>query len=256
MDRAGRRILPGLTALLALWLAARSAPAIEFATSLETARTQGDAAKPVVVTFSAPWCGWCRKMSTTTFPDPQVAAVADQYLWVKLDADEEPALAARFRVHGLPHTLLLDADDRVLGSQPGYMTPAALVQFLEESLKNPQPLDGVPQPLLDALADLGKAEDPAASVKAAVELMAKQDAEGRLEVADAIATAGTQATPHLVGLLSDERLAVRAAAGYTLQKVTRADLAFDPFAAAEVREKQVASWIAWAQKQPSAPESR
>ena len=192
-------------------------------------------------------------MATTTFPDPQVTAIADQYLWVKLDADEETALAARWRVHGLPHTLVLDAQERVLGSQPGYMTPAALVQFLAESQANPQPLDGVPQAGLDGLADLQSAADAPAIVKQAVEQLSRAEPEGRALLLEALQDAQPGVRVHLAALLQDERLAVRATACGVLQRSVRGGPPFDPFAAADVRAEQARQWAELAAKSTTAP---
>lgn len=244
MDRAPRiRVLAlTLTAGLALSSLGR---ALEFAPSLAAARESGDAAKPVVVTFSAPWCGWCRKMAATTFPDPQVAAIAEQYLWVKLDPDEAPELAARAKVQGLPHTILLDAEDRILGSQPGYMTPGALVQFLAESLTTPQPLDGLPESMLEQLAALDQSEDPAAVVAQAIEFLARHEREDREAILTALQQAGPAVYPHLVSLLDAERLAIRSAAAGALQRLTAAELPFEPFADAALRLEQVEAWSEW-----------
>lgn len=237
----------------ALLSATRIAAGVEFASSVEVARQQGDAAKPVVVTFSAAWCGWCRKMAATTFPDPKVTAVADQYLWVRLDADAEPELAARWRVQGLPHTLLLDSEDRVLGSQPGYMTAEALVAFLADSLANPQPIDGVPQRLLDRLASLPTDAEPTAAVQEAVTLLSRRDVPDREQLMDALRSAGPATYPVLVVQLQDERLAVRAAAAGVLHNLTSADLPFDPFAPQAKRSEQATAWSAWVKAQPVAP---
>ena len=251
MDRPLRRVGLTLLATAAVWLRTEHADAVDFAPSLELARAaetvaDDDQTRPVVLTFSAPWCGWCRKMSATTFADPQVAAVADQYLWVKVDPEDDPALAARLQVHGLPHTVLLDAQDRVLGSQPGYMSPEAFLKFLEESLANPAPLETVPQSLLDDLAGLDDADDPAAIVRTAVEQVSKYEAGERELILQALRDAGPRVHPHLVTLLRDERLAVRAAAGSLLLNFTRADLPFDPFAGPAVRDAQAADWATWA----------
>jgi thiol-disulfide isomerase/thioredoxin len=215
---------------------------IVFSPSIEAARADGGAEKPVVVTFSAPWCGWCRKMASSTFPDPQVAAIAEQYRWVKLDPDDAPALAARYKVNGLPHTIVLNPQDQLLGSQPGYMTPGGLVRFLEESLANPQPLDVLPEPLLLQLEHFDQADDPAHTIRETVERLSTEDRAQRAELAAALQSAGPAVYPHLAQLIADDRLALRAAAGGLLMELTRADLPFDPFADGTTRRTQAATW--------------
>lgn len=60
--------------------------------------------QPVLVDFGASWCGPCRKIA------PEVDAVAEQYEGrarvFTVDVDQEPDLAARYGVQGLP-TLLV-----------------------------------------------------------------------------------------------------------------------------------------------------
>lgn len=260
MDRTLRHVVLTLLAASTIWLGSERADAVDFAPSLSDARaaeTVADDAqpRPVVLTFSAPWCGWCRKMAATTFADPEVAKVADQYLWVKVDPEDDPALSARMQVHGLPHTVLLDAENRVLGSQPGYMSPEAFLKFLEESLANPAPLETIPQTLLDGLAGLDDADDPAAIVRTAVEQVSKYEAGERELILQALHDAGPKAYPHLVTLLDDERLAVRAAAGSLLLKFTAAELPFDPFAKSSVQAEQTQAWQKWlaAQTTPETP---
>jgi thioredoxin-like negative regulator of GroEL len=243
------RFLPGLAVLLC---GMSGASAVEFAASIEKARESedGKVRRPIVLTFSARWCGWCRKMDSTTFQDPAVDELAKQFLFVKVDSEGDPALAARFQVRGLPHTFVLDGNDRAIGSQPGYLSAEALVKFVNESVANPQPIDGVPEELLDQLARLEEAEDRAAVVRSAVERLAQQDAAGRETLVAVLVNAGPPADAELTALLQDERLAVRAAAAGVLARITEGALPFDPFADADVREAQAEEWRRWAQARP------
>ncbi|MDY5969001.1 MAG: DUF255 domain-containing protein [Bacteroidales bacterium] len=46
------------------------------------------------VDFSTSWCGWCRKMDNTTFQDPVVAAILNQYyIPVKFNAEGDDAFS-------------------------------------------------------------------------------------------------------------------------------------------------------------------
>ncbi|MCS6806259.1 MAG: thioredoxin [Acidobacteriota bacterium] len=72
--------------------------------------------KPVLVDFSAVWCGPCKML------EPTVRAIADEYAGrvhvYKLDIDQSPLTPARYGVRGVP-TLILFKDgqerDRIIG---------------------------------------------------------------------------------------------------------------------------------------------
>jgi len=70
--------------------------------------------RPLVVDFTAEWCGACKKMDKLTFADPKVGAEMGRFLAVKVDAthDDDPAVAAtmaKFQVIGLPTMLVFDS---------------------------------------------------------------------------------------------------------------------------------------------------
>jgi thioredoxin-like negative regulator of GroEL len=244
MGTAGRRLTIGAL-LVSSWLTnVLAAGEIAFSGSLEAARELATAELPVVLTFSAPWCGWCRKMSATTFTDERVVARAPEFLWVKVDSEEEPVLAARFRVHGLPHTLILDSQERVLVSRPGYIPPETFLELLDQAIARPEPIEILPEDLLMQLADSTSAEWPV-QVRLAVETMSRYQAADRRLVEAALESAGADCHPILVELLADERLAVRAAASVTLQRLTQQPLPFDPFAPVELRDAQRLAWQEW-----------
>jgi thioredoxin 1 len=81
---------------------------------------------PVLVDFTAVWCAPCRVIT------PHLEAVAAKYAGrlkvAKCDADENPVLAARYGVRGLP-TLLLFKDGQVVGQLVGAV-PRARIEGL------------------------------------------------------------------------------------------------------------------------------
>ena len=228
-------------------------PTIEAAREAEAAVDPAERL-PVVLNFGAAWCGWCRKMEVDTFADESVEAMADQFLWVKVDSDEEPVLSARFRVQGLPHTFVLNEDDRTIASRPGYIPPGDFVTFLGDALSNPQPVEDLMYDLLQQLAEEQSAEERRETITAVVEQLAKAERDGRIEALEALADFGPVVWGVLVDLLEDERLAVRAASAGTLQAIARADLQFDAFAPKDERLQQSKLWRVWVDESPGATE--
>lgn len=70
--------------------------------------------KPMLIDFTAAWCGACKELDKLTFADPEVSKEAGRFMAVKVDAtnDEDPAVVKTMEdlnVVGLPTVLLIDS---------------------------------------------------------------------------------------------------------------------------------------------------
>jgi thioredoxin len=81
-----------------------------------------------VVDFWAPWCGPCHMMAPQL---ERAAALRPQYRFAKVNIDEQPQLAAAFRVQSIP-TLAVLRDGELLGTAPGVVGADQLVEALDK----------------------------------------------------------------------------------------------------------------------------
>lgn len=86
--------------------------------SVDEARSKALAEKrPLLVDFTASWCGACKELDKHTFSAPTVAQEAGRFVAVKVDAtdDEDPAVTAvmeQMKVVGLPTVLVYDSEGK------------------------------------------------------------------------------------------------------------------------------------------------
>ena len=104
-------------------MAVKNINAAEFAK-----RNQED--KLLLVDFWAPWCGYCRRIN------PAYEKIGEQFgaeiEVVKVNIDEEPALAEAERIEVIP-TLVLYRGGKALGSVVAPPSKAAIENFIREN---------------------------------------------------------------------------------------------------------------------------
>ena len=97
--------------------------------------------QPVMLDFYADWCVECKRMEATTFKDPEMVQISQQFLMLKADVtaqnEADKALMAQFGIIGPPATLFWESGGAPLTRYNffGYKSADELIQTFENILK-------------------------------------------------------------------------------------------------------------------------
>ncbi len=111
----------------------------DFGAGIDAARSAG---KPILLSFDADWCGYCRKMDRETWKHPSVIERTADFVTVRVDIDDRREIngfvgaqvAGRYRVSGTPTTMVLDGEGQVVAQISGFLSPRQLLPWLDQSM--------------------------------------------------------------------------------------------------------------------------
>lgn len=96
--------------------------------------------KFVLLDLEAVWCHWCHVMDQKTYANEDVAnVISEHFIAVKVDHDERPDLANRYRNYGWPATIVFSADGREIVKRAGYIAPQRMARLLLAIVDDPSP---------------------------------------------------------------------------------------------------------------------
>ncbi len=86
---------------------------------------------PVLVEYWAEWCGPCRMMGPLL--EESARTYGEQIRVVKVNVDEQPAIASRYHVRSIP-TMMIFRDGAPIATQVGATNRSRLEGFIEGGL--------------------------------------------------------------------------------------------------------------------------
>ncbi len=88
--------------------------------------------RPVMVDLWARWCGWCHQLDLKTYAHPEVVRRARSMTCGKVNADQEVAVARRFRIRGLPTIIFLDRHGQEVDRVNGFVEAEPFAQVMDD----------------------------------------------------------------------------------------------------------------------------
>lgn len=163
----GRSAWAGLGVLV--MLAPTVKAEIEWAPSFEAAMERAQAERKfVMVDFYTTWCHWCRVLDQKTYSVPEVQALSERVVSVKVDADKRKEIAAAYGVSGFPTIAFLNPDGEVRKSLRGFQPPDKFIPLMTQ--------------IIDTRSQQYSLSD-----------RAEQDPDARIEYAEVLALGGDHA---------------------------------------------------------------
>ncbi|MBC8040164.1 MAG: thioredoxin family protein [Opitutaceae bacterium] len=209
---------------------------------------RADAAReagPVVLYFTATWCGYCRQMERTTLSNSSVRSRLAAFERIKIDYDQQPELVARYRIRGVPAFVMVNARGEEIARLVGAVEPDPFRGWLEDGKARAAELARETSRRAEEIRQLSAIlEAPGGeaweATKARIYEMAARGEPGSREFAIRQLTARIETKPSMVldGLLHTD-LAVRITVAGLLRKKWGERFVFDPWADGEDRRKAV-----------------
>lgn len=103
-------IILSFLVLILLFTSNSNAQQINWLTDFKAAgKIAVETGKPMLLDFTAAWCKPCREMDKDFWARADVVELSEDFVCVKIDTEQNPALAEKFGVSMLPHVIATDS---------------------------------------------------------------------------------------------------------------------------------------------------
>ncbi|MBE0540914.1 MAG: thioredoxin family protein [Verrucomicrobia bacterium] len=203
--------------------------------------------QPVLVYFTASWCGPCKLMARTTLADETVVQALNRVRPVLLDVDEKRTEAGAYNVQSVPTFLMLSPGGDEVARESGYREAMVFIQFITNGVARTTALLARQQQFEDAIARVGRIAidaDPLAAKQAAdelFELCAQPEKSIRQSAVNSLKALAAKHPGVVLDGLNHSRLAVRIEVSNVLRARLGDGFDVDPWSDAPLREMKIAA---------------
>ena len=112
---------------------------IQWRSDLRAANQESaDTGLPILMKFSAVWCGPCKRMKSETFTDQQLVGMINTcFIPVEVDTDRSEQLARQLRIESVPTTLVISPQGDILQRREGFQSAVQLQRALAGFCQQP-----------------------------------------------------------------------------------------------------------------------
>lgn len=89
--------------------------------------------KPVLLFFTADWCGYCQKMKNNTMNDEKVKDILKNYIVFYIDVDKNNDLSKKYYIKSLPTCIITNHQEKNIKNKKGYSGPVDFYNWLNDS---------------------------------------------------------------------------------------------------------------------------
>ena len=216
-----------------------------FTTALSEAKARQ---KPVLVYFTASWCGPCKLMARTTLTNEMVIQTLTHFIPVAVDIDEHHDLAEKHGVRAVPTFQLLTTAGDEVAATTGYQDAGRFLQWLTKGISGVKAAVEHQQLFEEKVASVDQLltqTDADSLRKAAAELidLCAERGSAISEVAgNRLAALARRDPTLLLDGLNHPRLAARIHVANLLRAQLGEGFEADPWSDTATRQKAIAFW--------------
>ena len=87
--------------------------------------------RPVMLFFTANWCGYCRKLIQEVYSNDSVAKESKRFVNIWINIDEDRKTPAEYGIRGVPTVFFLDPDGQTAMLYTGPRTPEHFARVMD-----------------------------------------------------------------------------------------------------------------------------